>query len=357
MKRPLLSAVAFLTAIGCLADASAAPQKKWVVALSNSYFGNTWRRQMVDAFKEAAEQAKKDGRIADYDIENGDGSVNQQVSQMNSLILRHVDAIAINAASPTALNGVIEKACAAGIKVIAFDSIASSPCCYKLDFDFKKAHVDSTNYIIGTLLGGKGNVLIVRGVKGSAPDQAMYAGQMEALKQYSNAKVIGEVYGQATTAVAQSAVSNILPSLPEVDAVLTQGGGDDYGVVQAFLQAGRKVPIVEGGGSSNFLRWWDEQYKKSGYKTISDSSAPGIGGAALWLTLDILDGANPSKNLFMPYAVVTAENLSQYADLPPGTIVSPKYTEDWVKQNLLTAPKQESSSGPVQGPIARMDSR
>jgi hypothetical protein len=36
---------------------------------------------MVDAFKEAAEQAKKDGRLRDYDIENGDGSVNQQVSQ------------------------------------------------------------------------------------------------------------------------------------------------------------------------------------------------------------------------------------------------------------------------------------
>ena len=357
MKRPFLLAAAFVAAAGCLTDASAGPGNKWVIALSNSYFGNTWRRQMVDAFKEAAEQAKKEGRIADYDIENGDGSVNQQVSQMNGLILRHVDAIAINAASPTALNGVIEKACAAGIKVIAFDSIATSPCCYKLDFDFKKAHVDSTNYIVGTLLSGKGNVLIVRVVKGSAPDQEMYAGQMEALKQYPNAKVIGEVYGQATTAVAQSAVSNILPSLPQVDAVLTQGGGDDYGVVQAFLQAGRKVPIVEGCGSSNFLKWWNEEYKKNGYKTISDSSAPGIGGAVLWLTLDILEGANPSKNLFMPYAMVTAENLSQYADLPPGTIVRPKYTEDWVKQNLLTTPKQQSSRGPVQSLIAGMERR
>jgi ribose transport system substrate-binding protein len=356
MKRPLLFAAAFLAVLGCLTDSFAGPNKKWVIALSNSYFGNTWRRQMVDAFKEAAEQAKKDGRIADYDIENGDGSVNQQVSQINGLILKQVDAIAINAASPTALNGVIEKACAAGIKVIAFDSIASSPCCYKLDFDFKTAHVDSTKYIIGKLLGGKGNVLVVRGVKGSAPDQEMYAGQMEALKQYPNAKVVGEVYGQATTAVAQSEVSNILPSLPQVDAVLTQGGGDDYGVVQAFEQAGKKMPIVEGGGSSNFLKWWTEQHAKSAYKTISDSSAPGIGGAVLWLTLDILEGANPPKKMAMPYAVITADNLSEYANLAPGTIVSPKYTEDWVKQNLLTTPKQ-SSSWPVHGAIAETGNR
>jgi hypothetical protein len=78
---------------------------------------------------------------------------------------------------------------------------------------------------------------------------------MEALKEYPNAKVVGEVYGQATTEVAQSEVSNILPSLPQVDAVLTQGRGDDYGVVQAFEQAGKKMPIVEGGGSSSFLKW------------------------------------------------------------------------------------------------------
>jgi ribose transport system substrate-binding protein len=336
MNRIFVILTAILATLSCVPNSSAeSGGKKWVIALSNSYYGNTWRRQMVESFKEAAEQAKKEGRIADFIIENGDGSVNQQVAQMNGLILRGVDAIAINSASPTALNGVIEKACAAGIKVIAFDSIATAPCCYKLDFDFKTAHKDSTKFIVGELLGGKGNILIVRGVKGSAPDQMMYEGAIESLKQFPDAKVVGEVYGQATTAVAQGEVSKLLPSLPQIDAVLTQGGGDDHGVVQAFEQAGRKPPIIEGGGSSNFLQWWSEQFKKNGYKTVSDNSAPGIGGAALWLTLAILNGADPSKSLFMPYATITSDNLADYADLPPGFIVSPKYTEDWVKENIL----------------------
>lgn len=338
MKNPLLILSTWLlvgVAILRPGAAFAEAGKKPVIALSNSYYGNTWRRQMVEAFKEEAEKAKKDGRIADYLVENGDGSVNQQVSQLNGLILRGVDAIAINAASPTALNGVIEKACAAGIKVVAFDSIATTPCCYKLDFDFVGAHRDSTKFIVDDLLGGKGNVLVIRGVKGSAPDLAMYQGQQETLKKYPNVKVVGEVYGQATTAVAQSEVSKILPSLPPVDAVLTQGGGDDFGVVQAFAQAGRKPPVIEGGGSSNFLKWWSEQHAASGYKTISDNSAPGIGGAAFWLTLAIADGANPPKALSMPYANIKAEDLPKYADLPPGFIVSPKYPEEWVKANLL----------------------
>src|ERR1700751_2721388 len=88
-----------------------APQKKWKIALSNSYYGNIWRHQMVDAFKEAAEKAKSEGLIAEYYIENGDGTVNQQNSQLSALILKGVDARAINAASPTALDKIIEKAC------------------------------------------------------------------------------------------------------------------------------------------------------------------------------------------------------------------------------------------------------
>ena len=38
-----------LTALGAPQMAAASPDKP-VIALSNSYYGNTWRRQMVDAF-------------------------------------------------------------------------------------------------------------------------------------------------------------------------------------------------------------------------------------------------------------------------------------------------------------------
>jgi ribose transport system substrate-binding protein len=100
MKYPaLLATAAILCGFCCVPTGFAQSGKKWVIALSNSYYGNTWRRQMVEAFKAAAEEAKKQGTIGDYIVENGDGTVNQQVSQLNELILKGVDAIAINAAS------------------------------------------------------------------------------------------------------------------------------------------------------------------------------------------------------------------------------------------------------------------
>jgi ribose transport system substrate-binding protein len=321
--------------------AGAAPimaQDAPVIALSNSFYGNTWRQQMVTAFEDAATAAKAEGLIGDYIVMNGDGSVVQQQAHMAELILRGVDAIAINSASETALNGVIEEACAAGILVISFDSIASAPCNYQLNFDFKGYKQTQARAVLD-MIGGKGNAIVVRGVAGTAPDEAMYASQMEVLKEYPDVTVVAEVYGSATAAVAQSAIANVLPSLDKVDVVLAQGGSDDVGIAQAFVQFGGpyegKMPVIEGGGGTDFVKWWAEENAKNGYNTVSMNTTPGISGAVLWLAAAMLGGAEAPKLMIMPVATVDASNLAEYAQLPAGMIISPSYSMEWVQENLL----------------------
>lgn len=336
-RKALLGSLAALPALYLMAMPATASPDKPVIALSNAYFGNTWRHQMVEAFEASAKEAKAAGKIVDYMILNGDGTVAQQNSQLAELILKGVDAIAVDAASETADNGIIEKACAAGIKVVSFDSIASAPCNYQLNFDFKGYKQEEAEWVFKKL-GGKGNVIQVRGVKGSAPDNDMFNAQEAALKKYPDIKVVATVYGQATASVAQSAIANVLPSLPHVDAVLGQGGSDDFGIAQAFDQFGGaykdKPPIIEGGGSTDFIKWWAAK-SASGYTTISMNTTPGIGGAAFWLSLALVKGAQAPKLMIMPVATVTQDNLKDFANLPSGMIVSPSYSEDWVEKNLL----------------------
>ncbi len=325
-----------LTGVTSLALAQEAP----VIALSNSFYGNTWRRQMVDAFTEQAEAAKAEGLISDYVVLNGDGSVAQQNSQLAELILRGVDAIAINAASETALNGIVRQACDAGIAVIAFDSLVTEPCAYKLGFNFTEYKTAQAEATI-ELIGGAGNVIVVRGVAGSGPDEQMYAAQMAVLEQHPEVQVVAEVIGQATASEAQQAIANILPSLPHVDAVLAQGGSDDYGIAQAFEQYGgpyaEDMPVIEGGGSSDFILWWNERNQTQEYRTTSMNTTPGIGGAAFWLAYEITQGAQPPMEMTMPVAVVEAESLASFAEgLQPGFIISPSYDRTWVQDNLLT---------------------
>src|SRR5690606_38233251 len=146
--------------------------------------------------------------------------------------------------------------------------------------------------------------------------------QQSVLEKYPDVNVVATVYGQATASVAQAAITNVLPSLPHVDAVLAQGGSDDVGIAQAFVQYGREYSddmlIIEGGGGTDFVKWWAEASAENGYQTISMNTPPGIGGAAFWLGLSLLQGAEAPKTMIMPVATVDADNLEQYADLPAG---------------------------------------
>lgn len=316
------------------AEEKTIPKGKWVIALSNSYYGNTWRKQMVDAFEQAAKMAKTNGYIKDYIIANGDGTQNTQIAQMNSLILKKVDAICINAASPTALNGVIAKANQAGIKVLAFDSIATSPVAYTMDFNFVQYGEAVANYV-AKRLNGKGSVIQIRGVSGSAPDKQMYEGQMNVLKNYPDIKVVATVIGEASATVTQKAMANILPSLPKVDAVLTQGGGDAFGAAQAYEASGKAIPIIVGDNSAEFVQWWLKNKKASNYETFGVCSTPGIGGASFWVALNILNKVDVPKKMTLKIFELTQDAVDQYSDMKPGTIVSPNFTNDYVLENII----------------------
>ncbi len=334
MRTRFLVLALVMAAVALFAWGGEKKQGEWVIALSNSYYGNTWRKQMVDTFVAAAEEAKQKGLIKDFVVMNGDGTQNQQVSQMNSLILQNVDAICINAASPTALNGVIDRAAKAGIKVLAFDSIATSPHCWTLDFNFVEYGEAVASYL-AERTGGKGNFIQIRGVSGSVPDQQMYEGQMNILKKHPGMKIVATVNGEASATVTQQAIANVLPSLPPIDGVVTQGGGDAFGAAQAFDASQRPTPIIVGDNTSEFIQWWLGKKKAAGYETSSVGSTPGIGGAALWLAINILQNNDVPKKMSLNVFTVTQSTVDDYATLKPGTIVSPTFTNDYVVKNII----------------------
>lgn len=308
----------------------------YVIALSNSYYGNNWRKQMVNAFEDVAEMAKEKGYIKDYLVVNGDGTQNQQISQMNSLILKGVDVIVVDSASPTALNGAIKNAVQAGIEVLSFDSIATSPYCYKLNFNFKNHGREVVKYV-AERLNGKGNVVQVRGISGSAPAIDMYKGQMDMLKNYPDIHVAASVVGKANAAVTQQAINNILASLPSIDGVLTQAGNDAYGAVKAFENSDRPMPLIPGDNSAEFIHWWAKAKKENGYKTMSIGSSPVISRAAFWLALSVLNDVDLPKDevMMFPLTKVNQDEVEKYSDIKPGNFVSPKITYDYVEENII----------------------
>lgn len=332
-----LAAMLIIPALTVSAGAQKEAKKKgFVIALSNSFYGNSWRKQMVDTMQVAAKDAKAQGLISDFIVANGDGTENTQIQQLNSLILQNVDMILINAASPTALNGVLEKANQKGIKIIAFDSIVTSPYSYKIEYDFASYGEISAKYIVDRFKG-KAKVLITRGIIGSLPETQDYEAMMKVFNANPGIQILGEVDCEADIATSQSAVANVLASMPEIDACVGQSG--DYGVVQAFVAAGREVPVIVGSNRAEFIKWWIDEKAKNGYDTISLCSEPSIGAIAFWIGVHILKGEAVPEMIKTPYQLplvpVTNANVDSFKDIQPGTVIAQTYTDKWVVDNIL----------------------
>lgn len=102
-------------------------------------------------------------------VVNSNNSAPEQASQIENLIVEGWKAIVIDAASDTALNGVIKEATDAGIVVVVFDALATAPSAYKVAYNYVSMGQQEADFV-AKRLNGKGNVLEIRGVAGTSVD-------------------------------------------------------------------------------------------------------------------------------------------------------------------------------------------
>jgi len=300
------------------------------IALSNNYAGNAWRQAMLRSWEQVTKKAI-DAKLvsAAPAFTTAENQVTEQAAQLQNLILQGYDAIVINAASPTALNGVIKQACDAGIVVVSFDAVVEEPCAYRIVIDFAKMGSSQLDYL-SARIKGPANLLEIRGLAGTFVDDAIHSGIEAGVKKYPNFKVAGSVHGDWAQTVAQREVAGLLPSLPKIDAVVTQGG-DGFGAAQAFKAAGRPMPIIIMGNRQDELLWWKQQRDASGYKTTSMSIAPAVSQVAFWVAQQVLAGKEVPKDLMIPTLTIDQKDLDFWlAQTPEGGVTNANYTQEWV---------------------------
>ena len=324
LKKALICAVSI--SVMMIAGAAHADTKGKKIALSNNYAGNSWRQAMLKSWDKVTKKAVADGVVAAADaFTTSENQVTEQAAQIQNLILQGYNAIVINAASPDALNGVVKQACDAGITVVSFDGIVTEPCAWRVAVDFKKMGRLEVEYLAKKMPAG-GNLLEIRGLAGVFVDDEIHAGIADGVKANPQFKIVGSVHGNWAQEVAQKEVAGILPSLPEIKAVVTQGG-DGYGAAQAFAAAGRPTPTIIMGNRQDELQWWKEQKDKNGYETMSASIAPGVSTLAFWVAQMILDGKQVPKDLTVPFLTIEQANIdAAAANTEKGGVANVEYS-------------------------------
>jgi ribose transport system substrate-binding protein len=326
MKKLLvLSAFAAMLASGtALADTS---DKK--IAFSNNYAGNSWRQAMLKSYDAVTKKAVADGVVAAADVfTTADQEVPTQAAQIQNLILQGYDAIVINASSPDALNGAVKQACDAGIVVVSFDGLVTEPCAYRVVVDFEDMGRQEVEQMKAFHPEG-GNLLEIRGLAGTSIDDSIHKGILAGVEANPQFKIVNSVTGNWDQTTAQKAVATVLPSLPDIVGIVTQGG-DGYGAAQAFAAAGKPRPTIIMGNRQDELQWWKEQKEKDGYKTWSASIAPGVSTLAFWVAQQVLDGrTDVPHDMLVPYLAFTQDDFE--AALPKievGSVASAEYTQE-----------------------------
>src|SRR5499427_2570210 len=163
----------------------------------------------VKAQRELAEQGTKVDVIWKGPLREDDRD--QQIQVVENFTTRHVSAIVLAPLDYQALVRPVHNAIAAGVPVVVIDS--------DLKTDKYVSFVATDNYKGGQLagehlaklLGGKGNVILLRYAVGSASTEAREAGFLDALKKYSGIKLISsDQHAGATRESAYQVSQNLL---------------------------------------------------------------------------------------------------------------------------------------------------
>ncbi|MGI4798699.1 MAG: substrate-binding domain-containing protein [Janthinobacterium lividum] len=318
--------------------ASAADTSGKRVAMSNNYAGNSWRQAMLASFDKAGKAAVDAKQLKEVrSFTTAENQATEQAAQIQNLILEGYDAIIVNASSPTALNGAIKQACDAGITVVVFDSSVTEPCATIVGVDFRRMGQMQVDYMADRKLTG--NLLEVRGLPGSFVDEEIHQGILAGVAAHPEFKIVSSVHGNWTQSIAQKEVASVLPTLPAVAAVVTQGG-DGYGAAQAFAAAGHPLTPIFMGNREDELAWWKGQNTANGYETKSAAISPGCSTFALWVAQLIMSGEKLPKKFTLPIAVVDEAGLDDALKLTPkGGVTTIDYSLQDVKDFIA---KQKS---------------
>jgi ribose transport system substrate-binding protein len=287
-RRGAARVVALLAALGLLvaaftatSQAKTSAQEKYTLGISNTLVGNGWREGMICSIKA---QALKSGQVSSLRIAHRQTDTAGQIADIRTMISAGVDAIIINPSNANALKPIAAQARARGIEVVFIDQYVNAPAVYNATNDQVAYGRIGAEWLFRKL-GGRGNVVEMRGIAGVPADTDRHKGFLQAKRKYPNIRVVKSVFTGWQFAPGGKQMLDILNSGQRVNGVWTSG--IDYTVVNAFRTARKPyVPIV-GADNFGFIRQVKARYPSLQGAAVTNPSS--IGGVGVTVALRALN--------------------------------------------------------------------
>ncbi|MCW5552425.1 MAG: substrate-binding domain-containing protein [Verrucomicrobiae bacterium] len=237
----------------------------------------------------------------------------QQIQVVENFMTRRVSGIVLAPLDSRALVKPVANAVASGIPVVIMDS--------DLNSDKHVSFVATDNYkggVLGaerlaSLLGGKGNVILLRYAVGSASTEARENGFLDTIKsKYPNIKVISaDQYAGATRETAYQASQNLLNRHGRnVNGIFCVNENSAVGMAKALRdigKAGGQVKMVGFDAGSQSV----EDLKKGDVQGLVVQNPVRMSYLGVMTLMQHLRGETVEKRIDTGVTVVTPENMEQ----------------------------------------------
>ena len=280
-------------------------RKQWVIGMSQCNLGEPWRVQMNADIKAAA-AGHPELTVLYKDAQN---KTPVQQDQVREFVAQGVDLIIISPKEALPLTKPVAEAIDAGIPVIVLDR--------KVEGDKYTCFIGADNVKIGReagrymvkILGGKGNIVELKGLMTSTPGQERHNGFIEGIKG-SRLRVIFDADCHWLEPDAQREMKSALSQFSQIDAVYGHNDPSAHGAYLATKQEGKgREKTIKFIGIDS-LPHEGVRYVKEGILTATFQYPTG-GKEAIDNALKILKGEQVPKNITLGTRIFTKANVDK----------------------------------------------
>ncbi len=309
--------LAFAIAVALLAGSARAENETIAVFTKNQtnpFFQNV---------RVGAESAAKrlGAKVIQY-VPTKPDSIPEQLSQVEDVIVKKPDAIVFTPVDYKALVPGVEKMNAAGIPVInVTDHMAGGKIVSYVGIDDYKVGRATADALMKAL-GGKGNVVIIEGVKGSISNQDRTRGLTDVVKEHPNVKLLATQAGNFQRLNALQVMENLMQSFPQIDGVMAANDAMAIGAIEALDAANRKSIVVGINGTKEAV-----DAVKAGKLLASGQADPFMQGClATTLAIRHLRKLPVPAEHFLKPSVIDVSNYKDF-DMPVEARSCPKWED------------------------------
>lgn len=276
----------------------------YTIGFSQCNLGEPWRVEMNAQVKAAADK-HPNVKVIFKDAQN---DTLKQRSHVEEFVSAGVDLIIISPKEAQPLTEPVAKAMDAKIPVIVLDRrlLGEKFTCF-IGADNKKIGKAAGEWIVNKL-GGKGNVVELKGLMTSTPGQDRNSGFREGIKNSPDLKLIFEADMKWLEPEARKEMESALSRFPKIDCVYAHNDPGAHGAYLAAKAAGREKEMLFVGIDA--LPHEGVAYVKQGILSASFQYPTG-GAEAIDTALKILKGETVPKEITLGSRVYDKETVEQ----------------------------------------------